>query len=296
MALKLGANAINKLYLGSTPINKAYLGATVVTAASFLLDLHPGALAAYSMRRLSSSVSDVVEVRRSGDGAEASFTPEEVADGTLAAFCGSGDGFAVRFYDQSGNGNHAFQNTAGNQPKVVSGGSLTTLNAMPAPIYTEANGSQMVLPAGVHSLAGSSDKTLITVARADSGGTGFNRTVYIGQAGSSKVTFRFSQSETSVLTFNGFSNTVDFQMSNDQPYIAWSHDLSGAQEVFLNGSLIAGNADGGTNSADEARLGGYLDSNFWNGPLAEMIMYPSDKSANRGAIEAELSAFYGIAV
>jgi len=27
MALKLGANAINKLYLGSTPINKAYLGA-----------------------------------------------------------------------------------------------------------------------------------------------------------------------------------------------------------------------------------------------------------------------------
>ena len=30
MALKLGANSINKLYLGSTAINKAYLGATVV--------------------------------------------------------------------------------------------------------------------------------------------------------------------------------------------------------------------------------------------------------------------------
>jgi len=29
MALKLGANSINKLYLGSTPINKAYLGAVI---------------------------------------------------------------------------------------------------------------------------------------------------------------------------------------------------------------------------------------------------------------------------
>jgi hypothetical protein len=35
MALKLGANAINKLYLGSTPINKAYLGATVVFSGGF---------------------------------------------------------------------------------------------------------------------------------------------------------------------------------------------------------------------------------------------------------------------
>jgi hypothetical protein len=35
MALKLGANAINKLYLGSTPINKAYLGAGILFSGGF---------------------------------------------------------------------------------------------------------------------------------------------------------------------------------------------------------------------------------------------------------------------
>ena len=40
MALKLGANAINKLYLGSTPINKAYLGAGIL----FYIGLSPASL------------------------------------------------------------------------------------------------------------------------------------------------------------------------------------------------------------------------------------------------------------
>ena len=35
MALKLGANSINKLYLGSTPINKAYLGAGILFSGGF---------------------------------------------------------------------------------------------------------------------------------------------------------------------------------------------------------------------------------------------------------------------
>jgi len=39
MALKLGANAINKLYLGSTPINKAYLGAGILFSIGFSPEL-----------------------------------------------------------------------------------------------------------------------------------------------------------------------------------------------------------------------------------------------------------------
>jgi hypothetical protein len=39
MALKLGANAINKLYLGSTPINKAYLGAGLMFFSGFSPEL-----------------------------------------------------------------------------------------------------------------------------------------------------------------------------------------------------------------------------------------------------------------
>jgi hypothetical protein len=58
-----------------------------------LLDLVPGAAAAYSLRSLSNSYAGpVVTVRRSSDDAEDSFTAAEVSDGTLAAFCGAGMG------------------------------------------------------------------------------------------------------------------------------------------------------------------------------------------------------------
>ena len=44
MALKLGANSINKLYLGSTAINKAYLGATVLFSGGGAVPFSPASL------------------------------------------------------------------------------------------------------------------------------------------------------------------------------------------------------------------------------------------------------------
>jgi len=60
-------------------------------------------------------------VRRSSDDAEDSFTAAEVSDGTLAAFCGAGDGFVTTWHSQTGS-NNATQSTAASQPKIVSSG------------------------------------------------------------------------------------------------------------------------------------------------------------------------------
>jgi hypothetical protein len=38
----------------------------------------------------------------------------------------SNDGFVSKWYDQSGNDNHATQGTAASQPKIVDGGSLVS--------------------------------------------------------------------------------------------------------------------------------------------------------------------------
>ena len=98
-----------------------------------LLDLVPGAAAAYSLRSLSNSYAGpVVTVRRSSDDAEEDFTAAEVSDGTLAAFCGAGDGFVKQWWDQSGNARHASQTTAGYQPKIVSSGVVVTEEGKPA--------------------------------------------------------------------------------------------------------------------------------------------------------------------
>ena len=97
-----------------------------------LLDLVPGAAAAYSLRSLSRSYAGpVVTVRRSSDDAEEDFTAAEVSDGTLAAFCGAGDGFVKTWHSQTGS-NDATQTTAGYQPKIVSSGVVVTEEGKPA--------------------------------------------------------------------------------------------------------------------------------------------------------------------
>jgi hypothetical protein len=74
-------------------------------ARPLLLDAVPGAAAAYSLRQLSNAYTGpVVTVRRSSDNAEADFKASEIDDGTLAAFCGAGDGLVKTWHDQSGNG------------------------------------------------------------------------------------------------------------------------------------------------------------------------------------------------
>jgi hypothetical protein len=92
-----------------------------------LLDLVPGAAAAYSLRSLSNSYAGpVVTVRRSSDNTEEDFTATEVSDGTLAAFCGAGDGFVYRWWDQSGNANHAVAASDATEPRIVDSGILAT--------------------------------------------------------------------------------------------------------------------------------------------------------------------------
>lgn len=117
-------------------VSSQFRGARFDTYPLFtgILDDYPSAAAAYSLRALSEAwlAGDVVEVRRSSDSSTQSFTAKQVADGTLTAFCGAGDGFVSTWYDQSGNGNDATQINTARQRQIVSSGSLVLLNEQPA--------------------------------------------------------------------------------------------------------------------------------------------------------------------
>jgi hypothetical protein len=106
----------------------------------FLLDQFSGAVAAYSLRRLRSGYTGAaVRVRRSNDNAEANFRPEEVANGTLTAWTGANNGFAVTWFDQSGSGNDLTQGTSGSQPQLVSSGSLLLIKDRPCLLFDGTN-------------------------------------------------------------------------------------------------------------------------------------------------------------
>jgi prepilin-type N-terminal cleavage/methylation domain-containing protein len=93
----------------------------------FPLDLTSTAkVQGYSLRQVAATYSGpIVLVRRSSDNTtqDIGFTAGGDLDTTaLLAFVGSGNGFVVTWYDQSGNGRHATQPTASAQPRIVSAG------------------------------------------------------------------------------------------------------------------------------------------------------------------------------
>lgn len=107
-------------------------------------DYASGAVGMWSLgrRMLSSYTGPLIRLRREPDQAESDFTYD--ADGNLdtvaiANFVGPFDAFVVKVYDQSGNANDYTQSTAGQQPKLVSGGSLEVINSAPKAGGVSAN-------------------------------------------------------------------------------------------------------------------------------------------------------------
>jgi len=108
----------------------SFMGFDKPSGAPLLLDLYPGAAAAYSVRKLRNAYTgSAIRVRRSSDNTEQNigFTSAGNLDTTaLTTFCSGTDGFVTTWYDQSTNLVNVTQTTALIQPQIVSSGSVIT--------------------------------------------------------------------------------------------------------------------------------------------------------------------------
>lgn len=276
-----------------TPCMRQGRGRPAGSGAPFLLDDYPGALSAYSLRALSASTTSVARVRRGSDNAEADFTAAEAENGTLETWVGAGnDGFVVTMYDQSGNGYDATQPSAGNQPKAVDNGVIVTSGGKPSVLYSRSRETTLVLPVAAHSFSNETSKSAIMVFDLNAT-VDFARPIYFGNNGSSVITLRTGTNQP-IMTFGGFSNSFNFTMDLGVKTLAWAEDLGGSQRIYINDADRGSNGLGGNLVSDEALIGGFLSSNFWEGTISEVILYPSDQSTNRTAIQNDLASHYGI--
>jgi hypothetical protein len=290
-----------------------------------LLDEYSGAAAAYSLRSLSTSTTNVVKVRRSGDDAELDFTASEVSDGTLAAWVvaggGTEDGFVTTWYDQSGNTNNATQATAGNQPKIVSSGSLITQGSKAAMeldgvndcLVTSQN-NPFTFTGGVSIIHASyknstSYKQFETIVSAGTTGNAINNATKslgfgYGNDGtqSPKPTITTDIWAPSGIQYDGTVGTNERHLIG--VYISnWStHKSTGLSNLRLNGSDLTTKSYGGATTpsslnTNPIKIGVFdqiLATSFFGGSLQEVIIYASDQSANRTGIEANINAHYNI--
>ena len=250
-----------------------------------------GAAAAYSLRNLSASYTgNVVDVRRSSDDAVASFTADEVSDGTLVAWVGAGnDGTVSKWYDQSGNDNHAVQTTPANQPTIVEGGSLVT-NDEGNPSIQNEEGTYFDLESTV---GGIQDLSVFFAGEVPT-----NFAALLGLSANSSSMIRFSKNYWELVANNLDLGNMD-----------WASALTEGDTSIFNFTRSSGVVQGFVNSTNSSATTSPNTNNFvfntifrrvsasyndYIGKASELIIYASDQTDNRTAIEANIGETYGI--
>jgi len=245
-------------------------------------DFGSGAAAAYSLRYVSSGYSsDVVEVRRSSDDATNTFTPPQILDGSLVSWVGAGnDGFVRTLYDQKGS-NDAQQTTSSAQPKIVDAGALVTENGLPA-IQFDGVDDFFDLNSPISAFDPFYNSLLVTF---DSLGYTLGTTL-------NTDTLRL-RLDTQIRTKIS-NNDVDFTIPSTtgvQSLITWRKSASNNNSLAVNG--ISSPAVNQSGNLDVDYIG-RSSSNYLNGTFQEWLIYDSDESSNRQAIEANTNNYYSI--
>jgi len=289
---------------------------STIVNGQFLLDQFSGAAAAYSLRRLRNAYTgSCIRVRRSSDNAELDigFTSTGVLDTVaLLAHVGAGNGFVTTWYDQSGNGRNVTQATGGNQPRIVNGGVLTTrLNKSAVEFgyssgvhflnYTQVADMYNIAPASYFSVASKTallggsyiNSRLISLSR--------NANVDGGANGSIPIIFAeqtlFSSSPPDVGTFDAVGARGFNKYTYDTTSLLTSIFQATTNTFYRNG--VAGSTvtySSRSLNINQLRVGDQIasSSGALNGFVQEIVIYATNQTSNRTAIENNIMKCYGI--
>lgn len=267
-------------------INLSINGSNVIGSTGLTppLDLVTGAQTAYSIaRKLRTTYSgSAIRVRESSGDTEADigFDADGNLDETaLLAHCGSNSGYITTAYDQSGNSNDWTQSTANLQSRIVNAGTVDKVNGKPAILSDATASSQDRLTA---TLTGSATTTAFHVIK------------------STRARGYICEGDSGTEFYGYFRNTTGN-----------SYQTAGTPTNYVNGSAIGGlrsdlytaiiniqcnlsliNLDLSTWS--ELNTNGVSDSFQPPDYIQETIIYDSDKSSDRAAIEANINEYYSI--
>ena len=199
----------------------------------------------------------------------------------------SANGHVSKWYDQSGNDKHATQGTPASQPKIVDAGALVTggLDFDGVDDLLETS----LVPPNVATLIGVANWDTINNFMAIIGArdSASNRS-YIAQVSSGRTALGVADSALSgpkvvagddYLLFGTYSGSTRLLSTNGSVV---SDSSGSAPNNTTYGYNIGANNTAGV-------VSGYIE-----GTLAEVIVYPSDETANRLAIEANINNQYDI--
>ena len=257
-----------------------------------LLNYYSGAAAAYSLRKLDYTYTgSAIRVRRSSDNAETDigFVNNNLDTASLLTFCGAGNGFVTTWYDQSGNTRNAVQATSGNQPQIFNAGNVILQGAKPTLLF---DGTNDYFDAS--EVTTGYPKSIFLTSKFTSLSTS-SEIVIFDSITTNQALFLKAQSNPIAIGFGSAIVTTYTATTNLTLYSILHKNT--APNVFVNSSnLILNNPNFGSNSFNGLRIGAVRGSAalHYNGNINEFIIYGSDQSANRTAIESNINSYYTI--
>jgi hypothetical protein len=295
-----------KIFPGWTGGNYIDIQSSVVPPpAIYLFDEFPGATIGYSVRKLRDAYTGfALEVRRDSDNATANigFVGEDLDAAALTTFLGGNKGYVTKWYNQAASpvaNSDALSTTALQQPQIIIDSGIYYLEFDPnAPSFliTQA-------PPGFPPVVINPDGSYTTFA------------VAIPQLNNIvQVLFQQDQGAIRLGQFNRFNNnatsgSIGFTATgvpivNTGPayvtgtkYMHTAVRKTTSLQVYLNGASnaasVSANARFSTTNIGNITVGKRLTSEAFNGQCPELILYPADKSTDRGAIETNIRTYYG---
>ena len=253
-----------------------------------LLDTYPDAAAAYSLRKLRTDYSgSTIRVRRTDNTEQdIGFVDNELDTVSLLSFVGSGDGFVVTWYDQSGEGNDSTQNTVLLQPQIVSSGVVNLENGKPA-VFCDDNSLELdSVP-----YSDFSSNTIVSVAKSDSTTQGNLYNFSNSNRIHGHTYNRSANNSYAAMTINSGGTYKIGGGLNGQSLVTTTHESP--TETFVNSVEVT----------DSNLTSGNFSSNFilsrdsafkMVGNMQELILFNGNQSTNQLAIETNINNFYSI--
>lgn len=232
----------------------------------------------FSMFNLKTGATNCLRVRRSSDNTEQDigFISNYLDTASLLSFVGANNGFVVKWYDQSGNGNDLTQTTAGSQPQIVTSGSLITRNGIAIIKATSAQFFNLTT-----NITGTASRSWWFSYEKDTTG---NQAI-LGLNGGTYMYMDYGASQ-----YGGDGDFVSISPSlsiNTFRLINWMHNPNPTgYKMYNNGSLIGSNIG----STITMTLGKVPMSLFRSTTVFfnEFVYWQTDQTANRTAIELDI--------
>jgi hypothetical protein len=301
----MSVKIFNKIFPGWTGGNYIDIQSSVVPPATYLFDEFPGATIGYSVRKLRNAYTGfALEVRRDSDNATTNigFVGEDLDAAALTTFLGGAKGYVTKWYNQAASpvaDSDLLSTTALQQPLIIEDLGTYYLEFNPnapsflitlaptgfPPVVINPNGSYTSFAVAIPQL----NNITQVLFQQDQG------TIRIGQFN------RFNDNGSSASI--GFTATAGAIVHTGPAYatgIKYMHTAvrkTTSLQVYLNGTsntaTSSASAQFSTTNIGNITVGKRLTSEAFNGQCPEIILYPADKSTDRGAIETNIRTYYG---